>query len=232
MEIRECSWSWRTPLVRRSETTRIILHHAAAASCTAEDVHRWHLAHGWSGIGYHYFVSKDGEITRGRPLWAVGAHAESCNWRSVGVCFEGDYQAETEMPAAQLQAGRELVQYLKAKLGVDRVVGHRDVAVAGTSCPGQYFPFDAICATDNNNTNTEEDIIMVATQMIGNGDRGNAVRSMQGALIAQGYKCGSYGADGICGAATVAAIKACQRANGLTADGICGPDTWGALLAK
>ena len=136
------------------------------------------------------------------------------------------------MPAAQLQAGRELVQYLKAKLGVDRVVGHRDVAVAGTSCPGQYFPFDSICATDNNNTNTEEDIIMVATQMIGNGDRGNAVRSMQGALIAQGYKCGSYGADGICGAATVAAIKACQHANGLTADGICGPDTWGALLKK
>ena len=112
------------------------------------------------------------------------------------------------------------------------MVGHRDVAVAGTSCPGQYFPFDAICATDNNNTNTEEDIIMVATQMIGNGDRGNAVRSMQGALIAQGYKCGSYGADGICGAATVAAIKACQHANSLTADGICGPDTWGALLAK
>ena len=73
---------------------------------------------------------------------------------------------------------------------------------------------------------------MVATQMIGSGDRGNAVRSMQGALIAQGYNCGSYGADGICGAATVAAIKACQAANGLTADGICGVKTWGALLKK
>ena len=101
MEIRECSWSWRTPLARRSETTRIILHHAAAASCTAEDVHRWHLAHGWSGIGYHYFVSKDGEVTRGRPLWAVGAHAEGSNRVSVGICFEGNFQVEEEMPAAQ-----------------------------------------------------------------------------------------------------------------------------------
>ena len=55
---------------------------------------------------------------------------------------------------------------------------------------------------------------------------------MQGALIAQGYKCGSYGADGICGAATVAAIKACQRANGLTADGICGPDTLGRAAGQ
>ena len=55
---------------------------------------------------------------------------------------------------------------------------------------------------------------------------------MQGALIAQGYPCGSYGADGICGAATVSAIRAFQTANGLTADGICGQDTWGALLRK
>ena len=114
MEIRECSWSWRTPLARRSETTRIILHHAAAASCTAEDVHRWHLARGWSGIGYHYFVSKDGEITRGRPLWAVGAHAEGSNRVSVGVCFEGNFQLEEEMPAAQRQAGRALVTALRS----------------------------------------------------------------------------------------------------------------------
>ena len=57
-------------------------------------------------------------------------------------------------------------------------------------------------------------------------------KSMQGALIAQGYPCGSYGADGICGAATVSAIRAFQTANGLTADGICGQDTWGALLRK
>lgn len=155
MNIIEKDYNWAHELSARQVTNLIILHHAAAKSCTAADVHNWHLNRGWAGIGYHFFVGKDGSVTRGRPLWAVGAHAESCNWRSVGVCFEGDYQVEQSMPAAQLQAGRELVQYLKAKLGVDRVVGHRDVAVAGTSCPGQYFPFDAICATDNNNTNTE-----------------------------------------------------------------------------
>mgnify|MGYP002520706553 CR=1 FL=1 len=231
MNIIEKEYNWAHELSTRQVTNLIILHHAAAKSCTASDVHNWHLNRGWAGIGYHFFVGKDGSVVRGRPLWAVGAHAESCNWRSVGICFEGDYQTEQDMPAAQLKAGQELVQYLKNKLGVNQVVGHRDVAVAGTSCPGQYFPFEAICtAITDNNTNTEEDIIMVATQMISNGDSGNAVRSMQGALIAQGYKCGSYGADGICGAATVAAIRACQAANGLTVDSICGPDTWGVLL--
>lgn len=239
MNIIEKTYKWAKPLSKRSATDLLILHHAAATSCTAEDVHLWHVGNGWAGIGYHYLVRKDGTIYRGRPEDTVGAHAYGANSHSIGVCFEGNYEVEQTMPAAQLAAGQALVADIKRRWGITKVIGHKDVAGSTTDCPGKYFPFaemisETETATSNTTTNntTEEDIIMVATQMIGNGDRGNAVKSMQGALIAQGYPCGSYGADGICGAATVAAIKACQRANGLTADGICGPDTWGALLAK
>lgn len=234
MHIIEKTYNWAKPLSKRGTTDLLILHHAAAASCTAEDVHRWHLGNGWAGIGYHYLVRKDGTIYRGRPEDTVGAHAYGANSHSIGVCFEGNYEVEQNMPAAQLTAGQALVADIKRRWGITNVIGHKDVAGSTTDCPGKYFPFAAIISgtPETQNNTTEEDIIMVATQMIGNGDRGNAVRSMQGALIAQGYNCGSYGADGVCGAATVAAIKACQRANGLTADGICGPDTWGALLRK
>lgn len=235
MNIIEKTYNWAMPLSKRATTDLLILHHAAAASCTAEDVHRWHVSNGWAGIGYHYLVRKDGTIYRGRPEDTVGAHAYGANSHSIGVCFEGNYQLEAEMPAAQLAAGQALVADIKRRWGITKVIGHKDVAGSTTDCPGKYFPLAEMISgkteTATNNT-TKEDIIMVATQMIGNGDRGNAVRSMQGALIAQGYNCGSYGADGICGAATVAAIKACQRAHGLATDGICGPDTWGALLAK
>lgn len=239
MNIIEKTYKWAKPLSKRNSTDLLILHHAAATSCTAEDVHRWHVGNGWAGIGYHYLVRKDGTIYRGRPEDTVGAHAYGANSHSIGVCFEGNYQVEPTMPAAQLAAGQALVADIKRRWGITKVIGHKDVAGSTTDCPGKYFPFaemisETETATNNTSTSntTKEDIIMVATQMIGNGDRGNAVRSMQGALIAQGYKCGSYGADGICGSATVAAIKACQAANGLTADGICGPDTWGALLKK
>lgn len=235
MTIIEKTYKWAKPLSKRSTTDLLILHHSGTTTCTPDGVHSSHVGNGWAGIGYHYLVRKDGTIYRGRPEDTVGAHAYGANSHSIGVCFEGNYQEETDMPAAQLAAGQALVADIKRRWGITKVIGHKDVSGSTTDCPGKYFPFAEMIsgkAETTTNTTTKEETIMVETIMIGNGDRGNAVRSMQGALIAQGYKCGSYGADGICGAATVAAIKACQAANGLTADGICGPDTWGALLKK
>ena len=47
---------------------------------------------------------------------------------------------------------------------------------------------------------------------------------LQDALNALGYSAG--GLDGIFGAATQRALKACQQSFGLTADGICGCASW------
>ena len=234
MVIVEKTYKWAKPLNKRSATDLLVLHHSGTTTCTPDGVHSAHINNGWAGIGYHYLVRKDGTIYRGRPEDTVGAHAYGANSHSICVCFEGNYEVEPTMPAAQLAAGQALVADIKQRWGISKVIGHKDVAGSTTDCPGKYFPFAEMISgkTETTNTTAEEETIMVETIMIGNGDRGNAVRSLQGALIAQGYKCGSYGADGICGAATVAAIKACQAANGLTVDGICGPDTWGALLAK
>lgn len=234
MNIAEKTYKWAKPLSKRNSTDLLILHHSGTTTCTPDGVHSAHVGNGWAGIGYHYLVRKDGTIYRGRPEDTVGAHAYGANSHSIGVCFEGNYEVEQSMPAAQLAAGQALVADIKRRWSITKVIGHKDVAGSTTDCPGKYFPLDSIVSgtTETVATTSKEDKIMVETVMIGNGDRGNAVKSMQGALIAQGYSCGSCGADGICGAGTVAAIKACQRANGLTADGICGPDTWGALLAK
>lgn len=125
----------------RKTTNRIILHHAEATSCTAEDIHRWHLANGWSGSGYHFLIRKDGTIYRLRAEDKVGAHAGGNNSDSIGICFEGKYQEET-MPEAQIKAGQELVSYLKAKYNITKVQRHSDVC--NTSCPGINFPFDEI----------------------------------------------------------------------------------------
>ncbi len=56
------------------------------------------------------------------------------------------------------------------------------------------------------------------------GDRNTYVLILQDALNALGYSAG--GLDGIFGAATQRALKACQQSFGLTADGICGCASW------
>lgn len=125
----------------RKSTERIILHHAAAKTCSAEDIHRWHLNKGWSGAGYHFLVRKDGKIYRLRPEDKVGAHAYGSNYNSIGVCFEGDYMVEN-MPEEETKAGQELVAYLKNKYGISEVEVHK--RVNATSCPGDNFPFNQI----------------------------------------------------------------------------------------
>ena len=132
----------------RKLTERIILHHAAAKNCSAEDIQRWHLNNGWSGAGYHFLVRKDGTIYRLRPEDKVGAHAYGSNYNSLGICFEGDYMEE-DMQEAQKEAGKELVAYLKNKYNITTVQAHRDVCA--TSCPGDKFPFDEIANFETSN---------------------------------------------------------------------------------
>ena len=60
-------------------------------------------------------------------------------------------------------------------------------------------------------------------------DAGDDVKNVQEALSQLGYDIGKFGADGILGSSTIAAIKAFQEAKGLSIDGIVGPDTVKAL---
>ena len=60
-------------------------------------------------------------------------------------------------------------------------------------------------------------------------DTGDDVKSVQEALSQLGYDLSKYGADGILGSSTIAAIKAFQEAKGLSTDGIVGPNTVKAL---
>lgn len=61
------------------------------------------------------------------------------------------------------------------------------------------------------------------------GDKGPVVRLAQDLLIKKGYSLPKYGADGDFGNETLSAVKAFQKANGLTADGVIGAKTWAKL---
>lgn len=143
LQILDAGLKFTGPFTPRKKTDLLVLHHAAAVQCTVEDVHRWHLARGWLGIGYQYFVRKDGSIWKGRDEGAVGAHSEGYNDRSIGICAEGDFEQET-MSAAQQRAITDLVRWLLARYPGVAVKGHGDLN--NTLCPGRHYPFDEIVA--------------------------------------------------------------------------------------
>ena len=138
MKVIEANLPRKGNFTRRSKTDEVILHHAEASSATVWDINQWHLDNGWVGIGYHYYIRKDGSIYRGRPEWAVGAHATGHNDRSIGICCEGAYMTET-MPAAQLASLKALLRDIMGRYGTMPLRRHRDVNA--TSCPGDNFPW-------------------------------------------------------------------------------------------
>jgi N-acetyl-anhydromuramyl-L-alanine amidase AmpD len=140
MEIINAGLDFRS-LTERSRTDMCILHHTACSVASPEDIHRWHLANGWSGAGYNLYVRKDGTVYELRPMNCVGAHAQGYNSISIGVCFEGNFEEE-DMTDAQVESGKQVVAYVKSVYGDIPFKGHRDVN--STSCPGANFKFDEI----------------------------------------------------------------------------------------
>ena len=222
MEIIETNLEFKDMSARKS-TERIILHHADAKNCSAEDIHRWHLNNGWSGAGYHFLVRKDGKVYRLRPEEKVGAHAYGANYNSLGICFEGDYMQEN-MAEAQKEAGKELVEYLKNKYNITTVQAHRDVCA--TSCPGNKFPFDEIANFESSNE--------IISQPQKDVPKGNMARIQ--ATLNERYGL-NIAVDNIYGNETKKAlVKGLQTElnkqyhRGLAVDGIFGTNTYNACI--
>ena len=126
------------PLSKRKSTKKIIVHHADAINCTVEDIHRWHRDKSWSGIGYHFFIRKDGSIYKGRPIDTIGAHCLNQNSDSIGICLEGCLSQE-KPTQAQINSMKELLTYLKGIYGNIPVKGHKEFMA--TDCPGSLMDY-------------------------------------------------------------------------------------------
>ena len=255
MEIIETNLKFKN-MDTRNTTERIIVHHADAVNCTAEQIHQWHLNKGWSGAGYHFLVRKNGKIYRLRPEDKIGAHAGGSNYNSIGICFEGNFEVE-KMNNEQITAGKVLIRYLKDKYKINTVQKHKDVCA--TSCPGINFPFDEITKEGilNNIKKIKKDNIVLEYQKAFNetypyheklvedgikgvktkasfnnvfiikGKKNALIKWMQSRLKAKGF---NLTLDGIFGKQTEKAVKEFQKLKGLKVDGIVGKNTINELF--
>lgn len=121
----------------------LIVIHCSATRCDRpfplEAVIACHRARGFATVGYHYYVTRDGTVHAGRPLYQEGAHVTGYNRRSIGVCYEGGLdpcgQPADTRTDAQKETLLKLMQRLKTDYPHARIVGHRDLPNVSKDCP-------------------------------------------------------------------------------------------------
>lgn len=133
----------------------IVLHHSGVKVLqSVETIHNYHKNKGWAGIGYHFYVRKDGSVYRGRPENMAGAHCPGVNSISLGICAEGDFEQEI-MNDVQKNAIVELIKDIKLRYNIKWIKGHREIL--STNCPGANYPLQEIIGlVDNNEANNND----------------------------------------------------------------------------
>lgn len=134
LNVVKTDFEWADDVKKGNNPNELILHHSAIEDMTVDEVHQKHIENGWSGIGYHYFIRKDGMIYQGRPEDMIGAHVKENNINTLGVCLEGNFE-NTELTQQQEKSVLNLLRYLFLKYDIESLKGHRDLGE--TLCPGE-----------------------------------------------------------------------------------------------
>lgn len=125
--------------------TEIIVHCSATPEgkdYTVADITKWHLQRGFTTIGYHYVIYRDGSIHKGRDVDISGGHCTGHNYCSIGVCYIGGVASDGKTPKdtrtkEQKESLLKLLKELKTLYPKATIHGHREFA--NKACPS----FDA-----------------------------------------------------------------------------------------
>ena len=134
--------------------TELIVHCSATPEgrdYSVEDIRRDHIKQGWSDIGYHYVIYRDGKVNNGRDVDLIGAHCAKGghNTHSIGICYIGGVENKPNVPYylqkakdtrtnEQKAALLSLLMDLKKLYPKATIYGHHDFD-KGKECPS----FDA-----------------------------------------------------------------------------------------
>lgn len=216
----------------RKSTKYIVVHVTATppnSDIGVKEVRQMHLRRGFSDIGYHYVIRRDGTVERGRsPDNCIGAHVKGFNSISLGVSLvggvDGRGRPQDNRTPQQSTALVALLKKLVAKYPHAKICGHRDLSPDrdgdGIIEPHEYLKacpcFDAIpWAVEHglpaaNIRGTWSKAAQTAPEP-GNGPDAR-VAYLQKLLSRAGYEFGPI--DGSLGPKTTSAVKRFQMAAG------------------
>ena len=87
---------------------------------------------GWSTVGYHWVIRRNGIVEVGRQESIPGAHVKGHNLNSIGVCLVGgvdfNNRPTPNYTTSQWASLKTLLVSLKLRFPNARIVGHRDLS--------------------------------------------------------------------------------------------------------
>lgn len=103
-----------------------------------KEIRKLHVKmNGWSDIGYHFVIRRNGQIEKGRPVEIIGAHCKGHNANSIGICLVGGIdnsgKPENNFTDAQFLSLRSLALKLKSEFPILYIYGHNEFA--NKACP-------------------------------------------------------------------------------------------------
>jgi len=118
------------------EPQGIMIHCSAtkdldSSSVDAEQIDDWHKKRGWRCIGYHYVITRKGEVEKGRKNDQVGAHARGHN-DTLGICMVGTQKFNEYQWATLYKLVIELM--IEFEFNANDVHGHNEYSTK--TCPG------------------------------------------------------------------------------------------------
>lgn len=123
------------------QVKEIIIHCTATLpDAVPREIKNYHVNEcKYSDIGYHFIISKDGMIWRGRSIYSTGAHCIGHNKESIGIAYIGglksDGKTANTMTREQRISMLRLVDALKVIFNLNETHVRMHNEFANKECP-------------------------------------------------------------------------------------------------
>ncbi|TQV82749.1 N-acetylmuramoyl-L-alanine amidase [Exilibacterium tricleocarpae] len=229
----------------------IFLHCSASDQSSHDDISimkKWHVEdNGWSDVGYHFFITKNGDIQEGRNIEKIPIAQKGHNTGSIAICCHGlkkDKFTQKQMDSVKALCKAITDAYTK-KI---RIRGHREVS--SKECP--VYDYKKVLGLDDKGYYSESEVLigpMPAPKIepppfefwkapVRSGSKAKTIKLMdknelvlplQNILCDLDIQCSK---DGVFGQQTKTAVQTFQKRSALSADGIVGPATIDSMFSS
>lgn len=98
-----------------------------------ETIRKWHVqGKGWSDIGYHFFITKNGNIQTGRNIKKIPSAQKGHNARSIAICLSG--KSKEKFTQEQFESLKKFCKEIKQAYD-DKITFHGHCEVSKKTCP-------------------------------------------------------------------------------------------------